>query len=224
MPGTQPSGDGAILGVYGSGGFGREVMPLVRRAIASGIIGSAELMFIDDSGGSEVNGYPVCSLDEFSELPAARRLAVIAVGAGDLRAKLSGRCLDRGIALQSLIAPNAMVYDDVIIGQGAVICAFSTITSNVRIGELFQANLYSYVAHDCVIGDRVTFAPGVKCNGNVMIGDDASIGTGAIIRPGTPDAKLKIGEGAVVGMGAVVTRDVAPGAVVVGNPARQLQR
>ncbi len=43
----------------------------------------------------------------------------------------------------------------------------------------------------------------------------AAIGSGATILAG-----LRIGEGALVGAGAVVTRDVAPGAVVVGNPAR----
>lgn len=40
-------------------------------------------------------------------------------------------------------------------------------------GRHFHANLYSYVEHDCVIGDFVTFAPGVKCNGNVVVEDYA---------------------------------------------------
>jgi acetyltransferase-like isoleucine patch superfamily enzyme len=103
-----------------------------------------------------------------------------------------------------------------------VLCSFVTLTSNIRIGRAFHANIYSYVAHDCVIGDYVTFAPGVKCNGNVRIEDHAYIGTGAILRQGSPEKPLTIGKGAVVGMGAVVTKDVAPGVTVVGNPARPL--
>ena len=99
---------------------------------------------------------------------------------------------------------------------------FVTLTSNIRIGRCFHANLYSYVEHDCVIGDFVTFAPGVMCNGNVHIEDHAYIGTGAVIRQGQPGKPLVIGKRAVVGMGAVVTRDVAPGTTVVGNPARLL--
>lgn len=75
-----------------------------------------------------------------------------------------------------------------------------------------------------MIGDCVTFAPRVSCNGNVVIGDGAYIGTGAVIKQGTPDRPLRIGAGAVVGMGAVVTRDVAPGMTVVGNPARPLEK
>jgi sugar O-acyltransferase (sialic acid O-acetyltransferase NeuD family) len=114
--------------------------------------------------------------------------------------------------------------DEVEIGEGALISPFVTLTSNIRIGAHFQANLYSYVEHDCIVGDFVTFAPRVACNGNVHIGDHAYIGTGAVLRQGRPGAPLKIGEGAVVGMGAVVTKDVAPGTTVVGVPARPLER
>jgi acetyltransferase-like isoleucine patch superfamily enzyme len=117
---------------------------------------------------------------------------------------------------------NAVVMDDVQVGEGAILCPFVTLTSNIRIGRHFHANLYSYVEHDCVIGDFVTFAPAVKCNGNIVIEDHAYIGAGAIIRQGKPGQPLVIGRGGVVGMGAVVTKNVAPGTTVVGNPARPL--
>jgi acetyltransferase-like isoleucine patch superfamily enzyme len=99
-----------------------------------------------------------------------------------------------------------------------------TLTSNIRIGKHFHANLYSYVEHDCVIGDYVTLAPGVKCNGNVVVEDHAYIGTGAIIKQGQPRQPLVIGRGAVVGMGAVVTKSVPPWATVVGSPARVMNK
>jgi hypothetical protein len=82
------------------------------------------------------------------------------------------------------------------------------LTSNIRIGKFFQANIYSYVAHDCIIGDYVTLAPKVCCNGRVKVGDHVYIGTGAIIKNGTSDKFLTIGEGAIIGAGAVVTKDV----------------
>ncbi|HEY7197371.1 MAG TPA: acyltransferase [Gaiellaceae bacterium] len=50
------------------------------------------------------------------------------------------------------------------------------------------------------------------------VGKGASLGSGAVVLGG-----IHIGAGALIGAGAVVTRDVAPGAVVVGNPARPLQ-
>ena len=105
-----------------------------------------------------------------------------------------------------------------------MLCGHTTITSNVRIGRGFHLNLNSYIAHDCVIGDYVTIAPSVACNGNTVIGDGAYIGAWAVMRQGVPDKPLTIGAGAVIGMGAVVTTDVVPGDTVIGNPARLLAR
>ncbi|MRA52829.1 acetyltransferase, partial [Escherichia coli] len=94
---------------------------------------------------------------------------------------------EAGFGFTNVCAANALVYDDVDIGEGAILCGFTHLTSTIRIGRHFHANIYSYVAHDCVIGDFVTFAPGVMCNGNVHIDDHAYIGTGAILKQGTPD-------------------------------------
>lgn len=79
------------------------------------------------------------------------------------------------------------------------------------------------MGHDCVIGNYVTFAPKVCCEGNVLIEDHVYIGTGALIKQGSSESPLVIGEGAVIGMGAVVTKSVLPYTVVVGNPARPIK-
>ncbi len=68
-------------------------------------------------------------------------------------------------------ADNVVLMDQVELAEGSALSPFVTIGSNVKIGKCFHANLYSYVEHDCVIGDFVTFAPGVKCNGNIHIHD-----------------------------------------------------
>ncbi|MCD4661777.1 MAG: hypothetical protein K8S26_17700 [Agrobacterium sp.] len=97
-------------------------------------------------------------------------------------------------------------------------------TTNTVIGSFFYANSFCYVAHDCKIGDFVTFAAGVRCNGNVWIGNGAYIGAGAVIRDGSPSNPLTIGDGAIVGMGAVVTKSVPAFETVVGNPARPISK
>lgn len=214
-----------LYGVYGASGFGREVIPLARQVLAETGESPERLVFVDDgAAGQWVNGHRVLDFEAFAREPASQRFAVLAVADGTVRERLAQRLVEAGIQPWSVRAAQTLVMDDVGIGEGAILCPFVTLTSNIRIGRHFHANLYSYVAHDCVIGDFVTFAPAVRCNGNVVIEDHAYIGTGAILRQGTPGAPLVIGRSAVVGMGAVVTKSVPPGVTVVGNPARPLSK
>ncbi len=214
-----------LYGVYGASGFGREIMPLVRAQLMAIGVSSESIVFIDDAAVSNtINGHAVITFDEFVATEAVEKYVSLAIANSAIREKLMLRCKSSEIRLFNVTAKNALQMDDVVVGSGSIIAPFVTITSNVRIGICFHANLYSYIAHDCVIGDYVTFAPSVHCNGNVLIEDHAYIGTGAIIKQGLPEKPLVIGRGAVVGMGAVVTKDVAAGVTVVGNPARPLLR
>lgn len=207
-----------LIGIYGASGFGKELLPLAREQYPE-----ASFCFVDDgSEDKELNGYTIYNYEEYLGLDFKDKAVVLAIANSKVREVLVAKCSKDNVAVLSVKASNTIVLDAVEIGEGSVLCHFTQLTSNIKIGKQFHANIYSYVAHDCVIGDYVTFAPRVSCNGNIHIHDHAYIGTGAIIRQGTPDKPLVIGEGAIIGMGAVVTKDVPAGAVVVGNPARAL--
>ena len=202
------------IGIFGAGGFGHElIVPLQTKL--SYFNGVPELVFIDDDT-TKTAGLPILPLDQMD----AGDQFIIAVGDGRVRQAIEARCLEAGLKPVGYEGNFVSVGYGVTYAEGAVLCDYSMITATAKIGRQFQSNIYSYVAHDCVIGDYVTFAPRVACNGNVHIDDFAYIGTGAVIRQGTPDKPIRIGAGAVVGMGAVVTKDVEPGTVVIGNPAR----
>ncbi len=208
-----------VFGIFGASGCGRGIMPLARDAADRR--DSDRLVFVDDAlAGQTINGHAVVTLDDFMRIEAASRQIAIAIADPATRRRIVARCDALALDYFSVRAAQSVMMDDVALAQGALISPFVTLTSNIRIGAHFHANLYSYVEHDCVIGDFVTFAPGAACNGNVHIGDGAYIGAGAVIRQGAPGKPMRIGAGAVIGMGAVVTRDVADGQTVIGNPAR----
>lgn len=218
------------IAIYGPGGFGRELLPLHDQAV-----------FISDSPaeiGREIGGARTYSLAGFVEAEEDRRRAfvptehtpfrptpvVIAVADAATRRTMADRVAAAGLRAGRYMGSEVVIGRGVEIGEGAILCHHTVLTASCKIGRHFHANLFSYVAHDCVIGDFVTLAPRVGINGNTIVGDGAYIGTGAILKHGTPAKPLIIGEGAVVGMGAVVTRDVPPYTTVVGNPARAMEQ
>lgn len=212
----------SYIGIYGASGFGKEVMPLVRQQYAK--LQKEKFVFIDDGqAGSTLSGYPILSYADFLASNEIKGV-VVAIANSQVREKLIAQLVADKLQQLSIKANNTIISEDAEIAEHSLFCAFTCVTSNAKIGKGFHANIYSYVAHDCVIGDFVTFAPGVKCNGNVHIEDHAYIGTGAIIKQGTPERPVVIGKGAVVGMGAVVTKSVPAGVTVFGNPAKPLGR
>lgn len=229
MSNLNQSSTRTIFGLFGTGGFAREVMPLVRNFFSLTFpqkeADLVQVYFVETSPEHTlVNGTRVISEQEFFATRCEQKLFNIGISDSRLREKFANRCLSEGASPVTIQATNVTIYDGNELGEGAILCAFSMITSNARIGKFFHSNFYSYVAHDCVIGDYVTFAPRVHCNGNVHVGNHAYVGTCAVIKQGSPEKPLVIGEGAIVGMGAIVTKDVAPYTTVVGNPARVLEK
>jgi sugar O-acyltransferase (sialic acid O-acetyltransferase NeuD family) len=205
-----------IFAIYGASGYGKEVMPLIREQLSQ----NSTLIFIDDAvkESNTLLGYQILSFEEYLKLDG-KKYVTIAIANSQIREKLTLKCLEHNIELFDVKANNVVELDSIQIGPGYILSPFVTITSNIKIGNSFQANIYSYVAHDCIIGNYVTFAPAVKCNGNIHIEDHVYIGTGAIIHQGKPNKPLTIGQGAIIAAGAVVTKSVPAGMTVFGNPA-----
>ncbi|HQY08362.1 MAG TPA: acetyltransferase [Burkholderiaceae bacterium] len=216
-----------LIGIVGCGGLGRDVMPIAR-AVAQRMRpgASAEAVFVVEYGplGERINGHRVISSSEFEAAARQHRCAFnVAISNSAARQRIAERLLDAGAEPLALQGEPVVILDGAQLGSAALLCAYTFVGANATIGRFFHGNIYSQVEHDCRIGDYVTFGPGVRCNGNILIEDHAYVGSGALIRQGSAERPLVIGRGAVIGMGAVVLNDVPPGATVVGNPARPIR-
>jgi UDP-3-O-[3-hydroxymyristoyl] glucosamine N-acyltransferase len=136
----------AIYGVYGASGFGREVLPHVRKYLLANHVSLENLYFIDDGLNSTfVNGCNVVTYSQFRAIEAKNKFVSIAIADKDIRRKLSIKIIADGVVPLSVVSDKAEVLDEVKIGQGHILCSNVTITSNVKIGTFFQANIDSYV-------------------------------------------------------------------------------
>ena len=128
---------------------------------------------------------------------------------------------------QSCVRERVEVGDDVVLGRG------SYIENDTTVGALTKIQAEAYITAYSTLEDNVFIAPCVVTTndnwmgrteqrfGNIKgptIRRGARVGGGAILCPG-----VEIGQEAFVGAGAVVTRDVPPRKLVVGNPARVLR-
>ena len=214
--GTKPVKKDLVI--IGASGLGKEVAWLAKR------LGRTIKGFLDDSKtlqGKEYYGYPVLGGVSNWINHAENAEFVVAIASPTIRQKIvSLLSAEEQPTFATLIDPAAVIdLNETQIGEGSIICAGSVITADVVVGKHCVINKLCSIGHDVILNDFVTIAPKVMLGGHVQVGQCAEIGAQAGIRQG-----IKIASSAVVGMGAVVIKDVAPNTIVVGNPAKILER
>ena len=124
------------------------------------------------------------------------------------------------------IEPGAIIRDLVTIGENAVIMMGAVINIGAVVGDNSMIDMNAVIGARGIIGKNVHLGAGAVVAGvleppsalPVIIEDDVMIGANAVILEG-----VRVGKGSVVAAGAIVTRDVEPGCVVAGSPAKVIK-
>jgi sugar O-acyltransferase (sialic acid O-acetyltransferase NeuD family) len=143
----------------------------------------------------------------------------VGIGDGSDRLRILKQLLAAERRVTTIIHPRATVSPDTFVGTGSLVVAGAVVNAGVRMGVGCVVNTCASVDHDCWLGEGVHICPGTHLAGNVRIGDGSWVGIGSVITEG-----VQVGHRVTVGAGAVVVHDVTDGLVVVGAPARPIQK
>jgi len=186
--------------LVGYGGHAREVMVQM---------GVKLTCFVDDEYVDK-NTQPLSSFDP------DEHVVMVAVA----------NCKDRYDIIQRLpkktkyftfIHPTAIIMDDVEIGDGSFIGAYSILTTNIKLGSHTLLNRSNHIGHDCIIGDYFSAMPGSIVSGNVTIGDKVYLGTNSSIKE-----KLSVVDNVTIGLNTGIVKNIDNEGVYVGANTRIL--
>jgi len=178
--------------------------------------------FIDDTPekqGVDRYGLPIGDRSGFADWPQAQVLAV----PGSPSSYRARRQIIEGLGIRDsrfarVIHPSARISRHAVIGHNVLIMAGVVITSNAAIGDHVCVLPNSVIHHDAVVGAWSLVGANVTLCGGSVIGENCYIGSGSTVMNGR-----QVGAGSLVGLGSNVIRNVQPGVIVAGNPARRLE-
>lgn len=206
-----------ILGGTGNGLVAAQVIKDMQRAgHAAEMVG-----FLNDhqAKGDLIGGYPVmgCTHD-WASLPddILFHCSLLGVGNVEARSVLFENLNIPDERLATIIHPTACIADDVVVGQGAMICSFVTCQPGARIGRLGSVRAGANIGHDAAIGDYAYVGPNATLCGYSIVEKGGYVAPNAVLRDRT-----RMGEFSVLAAGAVAFKDIEAHSTWIGNPARR---
>jgi len=200
--------------IIGASGHGKVVADI---AIAMGQWESISFLD-DDTTLKESMGLAVIGSTQNIEKFSAEYDIFIGIGNSAIRKLFYERLLDMSASIPTLVHPNAVIGNSVMIGRGTAIMPGVVINCCTNIGEACIINTSSSLDHDNVIGDYVHISPGVITAGGVTVGSNTWIGMGATIIN-----NIHVESGCTIGAGAVITKNLYTVGTYIGIPAKLLK-
>jgi len=187
--------------LVGYGGHAREVMAQMNEKLTC---------FVDDQ-------YVVENTSPLSDFDPNEYIVMIAVADSKSRFDIVQR-LPKETKYFTWIHPTALIMsNDITIGEGSFIGAYSILTTNIKIGKHAILNRGNHIGHDCEIGDYFSAMPGAIVSGNVKIYDCVYMGSNSSIRE-----KLSIHSLCTVGMNSGVVKNITEPGTYVSTPAKKI--
>lgn len=202
-----------ILIIIGASGHGKVVADIALRC------GYKEILFLDDDVTlNSCMGFPVVGKSSDAEKYKHCDFFV-AIGNPKTRERVMEKLQRAQLNFVTLIHPDAVIADSVLIGSGTTVMAGVVVNPDSRIGNGCIVNTGATVDHDNVIEDYAHVSVGAHLAGTVHVGKGTWIGVGAIV-----SNNVNICGNCMIGAGAVVVKDITISGTYVGIPAKKVEK
>lgn len=208
-----------VLGIYGAGGLGREVLELAR------IINGREkrwddfIFIIDGESGNVVNGVKVYSYPDALEKFSDSMEVSMGIGEPAVREKLFVKLKADGVKAATLVHPDLHIPDTTVIGKGVTIQYGCFISCNVVIEDYVYIQPQVNVGHNDVLKKGCVISGMANLAGNVTVGEFTYIGLSVAVKEG-----IYVGNYSIIGMYSAVYKDIDDELIAMGNPARAMKK
>ena len=190
------------LALFGYGGHAKEVASQIDDSI---------VFFVDDKYADGISK-PISTFDP------NEYMMMVAVADSKDRYDIVQR-LPKETKYFTYIHPTALIMsDDIKIGDGTFIGAYSILTTNINIGNHALLNRGNHIGHDTNIGSYFSAMPGAIVSGNVTIYDMVYMGTNSSIKE-----KLSIHSLVTIGSNAAVVKNIESSGTYVGVPVKKIK-
>jgi sugar O-acyltransferase (sialic acid O-acetyltransferase NeuD family) len=207
--------------IYGAGGYGKEVVCLIREI--NRIQERWKILgFIDDGlpyGASNQYGKVLGGISVLQSWKEQLDV-VLAIGNPSIQAKIASSIVNPNLEFPNIIAPEVLFldYNTISLGKGNIIGFKSIISCNVNFGDFNILNLDVLLGHDTKIGNFNIFSPSVRISGQVKIGNENLFGISSVVLQ-----NKKIGNNNTISANSVVIRNTQDNSLYLGNPAIKMK-
>lgn len=161
--------------------------------------------------------YSTAQIKSLNEFDPNEYKVLITVADPKTRNKILKK-LPKNTKFFTFIHPTALIMsNDIEIGEGSFIGAYSILTSNIKLGKHSLLNRGCQIGHDTVCGDFLSMMPGSIISGNCKLGNQVFIGTNSSIRE-----KITICDNVTIGLNTGVVKDIKEKGTYVGSKINKI--
>ena len=204
--------------IIGARGAGREAMDLAK--ISRGF-GTEWIIkgFLDDKKDA-LDGFKqyapiIDSVEHY--IPGENDVFICPLGNTLYKKKYAEIIKGKGGKFHNLIPTSTEINENVRLGEGVIINAFSSIATGSSIGDMVTVQGQLIIGHDVVVGPYCQLGSFSFIGGYTTLGECVAVNAGSTIID-----RITVGDNATIGAGSVVIKNVKAGITVFGNPAREI--